>query len=83
MVANEAAVAVLEEIRTAKENWPPFNSAHEGFAVLLEEVEELKTHVWTNQKRRDLEAMRREAMQVAAMAIRFMTEVCDEDTGRK
>lgn len=83
MDANEAAVAVLEEVRMAKENWPPFNSAHEGFAVLLEEVEELKTHVWTNQKRRDLEAMRREAMQVAAMAVRFMTDVCDEDTGRK
>lgn len=33
--------------------WPAFNSAHEGFAVLLEEVEELKAHVWTNQKRRD------------------------------
>lgn len=79
----EAANEVLDEIESAKKNWPPFNSAHEGFAVLLEEVEELKAHVWTNQKRRDLVAMRKEAKQVAAMAIRFMTEVCDEDTGRK
>jgi hypothetical protein len=79
----EAANEVLDEVESAKKNWPPFNSAHEGFAVLLEEVEELKAHVWTNQKRRDLVAMRKEAMQVAAMAIRFMTEVCGEETGRK
>jgi hypothetical protein len=79
----QATDEVLREIANARENWPPFNSAHEGFAVLLEEVEELKSHVWTNQKRRDLKAMRKEAMQVAAMALRFMTEVCDEDTGRK
>jgi hypothetical protein len=74
---------ILGEVASARANWPPFNSAHEGFAVLLEEVDELKAHVWTNQKRRDLPAMRKEAMQVAAMAIRFMQECCDETTGRK
>jgi hypothetical protein len=74
---------VAAEVRTARSNWPPFNSAHEGYAVLLEEVDELKTHVWTNQKRRDLEAMRREAVQVAAMAVRFVLDVCKETTGRK
>lgn len=71
------------EVSKATANWPLFNSAHEGFAVLLEEVDELKEHVWTNQKRRDLDKMRSEAIQVAAMAIRFANEVCDEGTGRK
>jgi hypothetical protein len=74
---------VLAEVSNARANWPPFNSAHEGFAVLSEEVDELKAHVWTNQRRRDLPAMRKEAMQVAAMALRFMGECCDETTGRK
>lgn len=74
---------VAEEIRKARANWPAFNSAHEGFAVLLEEVDELKSLVWTNQKERDLAAMRKEAMQVAAMAISFMEDVCDEKRGRK
>lgn len=64
-------------------NWPAFNSAHEGFAVLLEEIDELKAHIWMNQKKRDLTAMRKEAIQVAAMAFRFAAEVCDETRGRK
>jgi len=74
---------VQEEADRAASMWPPFNSAHEGFAVLLEEVEELKDHVWTNQKKRDLEAMRKEAIQVAAMATRFVVDVCDGNRGRK
>jgi hypothetical protein len=74
---------MLTELKSARKNWPAFNSAHEGFAVLLEEVDELKAHVWTNQKRRDLELMRKEALQVAAMALRFAIDVCNESTGRK
>ena len=72
-----------DELDKAIANWPKFNSAHEGFAVLLEEVDELKVHVWTNQKKRDLKAMHKEAIQVAAMALRFAFEICNEENGRK
>lgn len=71
------------EAQDTREKWGDMNSAHEAFAVLLEEVDELKAHVWTKQKNRDLEKMRNEAKQVAAMAIRFMVEVCNERVGRK
>jgi NTP pyrophosphatase (non-canonical NTP hydrolase) len=74
---------VMAEVDQARRNWPPFNSAHEGYAVLSEEVDELWEHIKTNQKRRDLPAMKKEAMQVAAMALRFMAECCSETTGRK
>lgn len=63
--------------------WGKHNSAHEAFAVLLEEVDELKAHVWTKQKNRNLQAMRLEALQVASMAIRFAAEVCSEERGRR
>lgn len=81
--APQALVDVAAEVSRAVAQWPPFNSAHEGYAVLLEEMDELKAHVWTNQKRRDLAAMRHEAIQVAAMAIRFVHDVCDGQRGEK
>ncbi len=71
------------ECKYGFDTFGPFNSAHEGFAILLEEVDELKAHVWAKQKNRDLEAMKKEAIQVAAMAVRFALEVCGEDRGRK
>lgn len=77
-----AIVDVQSELISAQESWPTFNSAHEGYAVLAEEVDELWAHVKTNQKKRDIEAMRKEAIQVAAMALRFAIEVCNEERGR-
>lgn len=72
-----------KELQKCLSNWPEFNSAHEGFAVLKEEVDELWDHIKVNQKKRDLDAMKNEAIQVAAMALRFAYEVCDERRGRK
>lgn len=76
-------ILAAKEMEKAQANWPAFNSAHEGFAVLKEEVDELWEHVKTNQKKRDIEAMYKEAIRVAAMAMRFAQEVCNEEVGRK
>lgn len=78
-LAFEAAAEAI----TGREKWGEMHSAHEAFAILNEEFDELKSHVWTNQKRRDLDAMKKEAMQVAAMALRFADECCNETVGRK
>lgn len=80
--------AVIEgmraELTDACAKWPPMNSAHEAWAVIYEEfIHELGAHVWTKQSKRDLPAMRKEALQVAAMALRFALDVCDETRGRK
>lgn len=50
---------VYHECNDAIRNWPPFNSAHEGFAVLKEEVDELWDQVKINQKKRDINAMKK------------------------
>jgi hypothetical protein len=56
--------------------WPAMNSAHEGYAVLAEEVDELWDHVKVKQGSRNIEKMTYEAVQVAAMALRFIIDVC-------
>jgi NTP pyrophosphatase (non-canonical NTP hydrolase) len=64
--------AVKNEFERASGMYAPFNSAHEGYAVLLEEVEELWDEVKKSPKKRDLAKMKEEAIQVAAMALRFL-----------
>jgi hypothetical protein len=63
--------------------WPPMNSAHEGFAVLAEEVDELWDHVKVQQGKRDIPEMAYEAVQVAAMALRFIVDVCTATVAAK
>ena len=65
---------VTRELDGARATFPAFNSAHEGWAVLREEVDELWEEV--KQRQPDRERMRKEATQVAAMAIRFLHDVC-------
>lgn len=69
---------VVDELERAQSAFGPFHSAHEGYAVLLEEVDELKVEVWKSPRKRDVAAMRREAVQVAAMALRFIDDCCSE-----
>ena len=67
---------IEREIDFATAKYPAMNSAHEGWATLYEEVDELWDHVKVKQKSRDIVGMKREAVQVAAMAIRFIKDCC-------
>lgn len=67
---------VFEEYICAVDKFPAFKSAHEGYAVILEELDELWHEV--KQRDRDDNAMRKEAIQVATMAIRFVIDICPE-----
>lgn len=62
---------ILEELTKATEKFGPFNSMHEGYAVILEELDEL----WDEIKLNNLNKAREEAVQVAAMAIRFLCDL--------
>ena len=74
MNTEKAITMIIEEFARATNTNGSFNSAHEGFAVLLEEVDELKNEVWKKAEKRDIEKLRKEACQVAAMGFRFMVD---------
>lgn len=63
------------ELFSAVRKFDPFNSPHEGYAVILEELEELWDHAKANNGRSP--EARQEAIQVAAMALRYVLDVCD------
>lgn len=63
---------ILRELERAMRKHPnTCPSAHHAFAVLQEEVEEM----WADVKKDNLDAAKIEAVQVVAMAIRFLLEV--------
>ena len=76
---------VLDELDKATVEYPPMASAHEGYAVILEELDELWKLVKRKQRDHDRlkPQMRHEACQVAAMAVRFMLDVCKDDSTEK
>lgn len=72
MNVKPALELVIAELNLARKKHPPMASTHEGYAVILEELEEL----WEEIKMREPvpERLRDEAVQVAAMAIRFLID---------
>lgn len=92
---------VVRELDRATQKFGPFNSTHEGLAVIEEEFEEFKAEVfhgptkWVlpigtdasnysalKDEQRTIR-MREEAVQVAAMAVRFILDVCDGKAERR
>ena len=73
MEVGTAIEKIIEEYGRAANKFGSFASTHEGYAVLLEEVDELWDEVKCNGSKENL---RREAVQVAAMGLRFLVDCC-------
>lgn len=69
------AADVLAELQHAITKFLPFSSSHEGYAVILEELDELWHEVKNNGS---LDKQRKEAIQVAAMGCRFVLYIDSE-----
>lgn len=71
---------ILREIKmeyeTATCKYHSFNSTHEGYAVIKEEVDELWDLVKANKGVNGDVEFRKEAIQIAAMAVRFIIDLC-------
>jgi hypothetical protein len=77
---NKLLTDVREELTRATEEHAKFNSAHEGWAVILEELDELWEQVRLKRQERNPGVMREEAIQIAAMAVRFALDICPPGT---
>lgn len=73
-------LAVQDEVVSAMSKYPRLNSAHEGYAVILEELDELWEEIKNNKRPDTLSRQWVEASQVAAMAVRYMLDVNDTST---
>jgi hypothetical protein len=66
-----AALEIFREANTARARFAPFNSSHEGYAVIAEELDEL----WDDVKANNIEHSIAEAVQVGAMALRYIADM--------
>lgn len=76
---------VHQEFLRASTVYKPFNTFHEGYAIIKEELDELWDEIKsTHYNRRDgndelNREIRKEAIQVAAMAIRLVVDLCGDE----
>jgi hypothetical protein len=75
IATTEPLYQVRNELERARGKHAPLNSAHEAYAVILEELDEFKAGVWKKRAGRDPERMRAELIQIAAMAIRAVEDL--------
>jgi hypothetical protein len=78
MKKSKAITLVLDELEEALDKFPLFNSSHEGYAVLKEEVDELWDEIKNNKYPQSSVNQKKEAVQVGAMAIKFLMSCCKE-----
>jgi hypothetical protein len=71
MTPEYAAELILAEFKRARTKFKPMQGPHEGYAVILEEMDEM----WADIKANMITRSRKEALQVAAMALAYMVEV--------
>lgn len=74
---------LLYELASAQSKYPAFHSSHEGYATILEELDELWDEIRNKPDKRSIMKMRKEAIQVAAMALRFIIDICNRDNDRE
>ncbi len=77
--------AIIDDVRLelyeAYKNFPDFRSAHEGVAIVDEEMREFRNAAYWPHKH-DEGAENEEATQLAAMSIRYIVDVVCEEAPR-
>lgn len=71
----QTAEEIAKEYLHAINHFPPMRSYHEALAIIQEEVFELQLEIYKQHDVRDPAVIRKEAKQVAAMALRLMVDL--------
>lgn len=75
----KAAAAAWRELCRARDAHPKFNTDHEGYAVILEELDELWDEIKKKKEKRNRTKLMKETMQIAAMCMRFASDLCPKE----
>ena len=75
MTKEEALQAMSYEHDIAVSTFGAFHNTHEGWGVIREEYLELEDEIRKKQKDYNLNKMQHEAIQLGAMALRFIIDV--------
>jgi len=67
---------IKKEYQDAEQKFNSFNSCHEGYAIIKEELDELWEEIKKKRELRNKDNLKKEAIQVAAMALRFCYDCC-------
>ena len=67
---------IMQEYTRASSKFGPFSSPHEGIGIIREEYLELEKEVFKRIRTREL--MLPEAIQLGAMAVRFIFDLCND-----
>lgn len=73
---DQVLALVRDEVASAQSQHGPMASTWEGYAVILEELDELWDEVKAAKRSTTSPRLQAEAVQVAAMACRFLLDVC-------
>ena len=73
----EIAELMIREYAGASNKFGAFHTAHEGWGVIREEYLELEEEI--RKKHHDKDKMRHEAIQLGAMAMRFIYDIYNEE----
>jgi len=71
---------ILQEYKQATKKFGKFNSTHEGHSVIEEEFDELWDEIKANTN--PMGNMRKEAIQLTAMGLRFIVDCCSYESSQ-
>ena len=74
MKMEDAVNIIYDEYKEASQKFGDFHNAHEGYSVILEEMDELWNAI--KDKKCGTREQAKEAKQVGAMALRFLVDLC-------